>query len=252
MLARSRLRRAAVDVTADDGVRHQLWVDQRRRKNRRPHARGRCLAGALHRRRPSPLGRGGARRGKARGGEGSHTYFLTVLFPQSEMTILDYNRVLRDLNGRTPEQLLAELRRALRGRAERSAGAARRCRRSRHVSRRPLVPAHPATRRRAARRDPATRSSGCRSRCSRATSSSRFSASPIRAPTSASTSSAAAAGWPNWNGWCRRAPWRSAFALYPTQMSDLMAVADAGAIMPPKSTWFEPKLADGMVSHVLD
>jgi uncharacterized protein (DUF1015 family) len=42
-----------------------------------------------------------------------------------------------------------------------------------------------------------------------------------------------------------------AFALYPTQMSDLMAVADAGAIMPPKSTWFEPKLADGMVSHML-
>ena len=40
-----------------------------------------------------------------------------------------------------------------------------------------------------------------------------------------------------------------AFALYPTQMTDLMAVADAGAIMPPKSTWFEPKLADGMVSH---
>jgi uncharacterized protein (DUF1015 family) len=35
-------------------------------------------------------------------------------------------------------------------------------------------------------------------------------------------------------------------------MSDLMAVADAGAIMPPKSTWFEPKLADGAVSHVLD
>jgi len=43
-----------------------------------------------------------------------------------------------------------------------------------------------------------------------------------------------------------------AFALYPTQMDDLMAVADAGGIMPPKSTWFEPKLADGMVNHVLD
>jgi uncharacterized protein (DUF1015 family) len=35
-------------------------------------------------------------------------------------------------------------------------------------------------------------------------------------------------------------------------MDDLMAVADAGATMPPKSTWFEPKLADGMVSYVLD
>ena len=43
-----------------------------------------------------------------------------------------------------------------------------------------------------------------------------------------------------------------AFALCPTAMDDLIAVSDAGGIMPPKSTWFEPKLADGMVSHVLD
>jgi uncharacterized protein (DUF1015 family) len=35
-------------------------------------------------------------------------------------------------------------------------------------------------------------------------------------------------------------------------MEDLMTVADAGQIMPPKSTWFEPKLADGLVSHLLD
>lgn len=43
-----------------------------------------------------------------------------------------------------------------------------------------------------------------------------------------------------------------AFALHPTRMDQLMAVADAGQVMPPKSTWFEPKLADGLVSHVLD
>ena len=43
-----------------------------------------------------------------------------------------------------------------------------------------------------------------------------------------------------------------AFALHATQMSDLMAVADSGEVMPPKSTWFEPKLADGLVSHVID
>jgi len=43
-----------------------------------------------------------------------------------------------------------------------------------------------------------------------------------------------------------------AFSLYPTSMSDLMAVADVGAIMPPKSTWFEPKLADGLLSHVFE
>lgn len=40
-----------------------------------------------------------------------------------------------------------------------------------------------------------------------------------------------------------------AFAVYPTGMEDLIAVADAGQVMPPKSTWFEPKLADGMVSN---
>ncbi|MES9847339.1 MAG: DUF1015 domain-containing protein, partial [Candidatus Thiodiazotropha sp.] len=43
-----------------------------------------------------------------------------------------------------------------------------------------------------------------------------------------------------------------AFSLFPTSMEQLMAVADAGEVMPPKSTWFEPKLADGLVSHVLD
>ncbi|NMC33353.1 MAG: DUF1015 domain-containing protein [Veillonellaceae bacterium] len=43
-----------------------------------------------------------------------------------------------------------------------------------------------------------------------------------------------------------------AFSLYPTSIGELMAVADAGDIMPPKSTWFEPKLRDGVVIHTLD
>jgi uncharacterized protein (DUF1015 family) len=43
-----------------------------------------------------------------------------------------------------------------------------------------------------------------------------------------------------------------AFALHPTSMGDLLAVADAGEVMPPKSTWFEPKLADGLVSLPLE
>ena len=43
-----------------------------------------------------------------------------------------------------------------------------------------------------------------------------------------------------------------AFSLFPTGLDELMAVADAGKVMPPKSTWFEPKLADGLVSYVLD
>lgn len=43
-----------------------------------------------------------------------------------------------------------------------------------------------------------------------------------------------------------------AFAMYPTTLDQLMAIADAGEIMPPKSTWFEPKLRDGLLVHTLD
>jgi len=43
-----------------------------------------------------------------------------------------------------------------------------------------------------------------------------------------------------------------AFALFPTLIEDLLMIADAGEIMPPKSTWFEPKLRDGLVMHMLE
>ena len=40
-----------------------------------------------------------------------------------------------------------------------------------------------------------------------------------------------------------------AFAMYPVSLEELMAISDAGEIMPPKSTWFEPKLRDGLLIH---
>lgn len=46
--------------------------------------------------------------------------------------------------------------------------------------------------------------------------------------------------------------WQVAFSLYPTAMTDLLDVADAGKIMPPKSTWFEPKLLSGLFLHDLE
>jgi len=42
-----------------------------------------------------------------------------------------------------------------------------------------------------------------------------------------------------------------AFSMYPVSVKDLMRIADAGGIMPPKSTWFEPKLRDGLLSHLI-
>ena len=46
--------------------------------------------------------------------------------------------------------------------------------------------------------------------------------------------------------------WQAAFALYPTSIESLMAIADAFEVMPPKSTWFEPKLKSGLIVHMLD
>ncbi len=42
-----------------------------------------------------------------------------------------------------------------------------------------------------------------------------------------------------------------AFSMYPVTIDDLMAISDSGGIMPPKSTWFEPKLRDGLLIHLI-
>ena len=90
-------------MTADDGVRHQLWVIDDDATiaalTRAFDALPALYIGDGHHRSAAA-----ARVAEARGdGAGSHRDFLTVIFPHHEMTILDYNRVLRDLNGRTAD-----------------------------------------------------------------------------------------------------------------------------------------------------
>jgi uncharacterized protein (DUF1015 family) len=50
----------------------------------------------------------------------------------------------------------------------------------------------------------------------------------------------------------RSGEYQVAFCVYPTSVEQVMAIADAGEIMPPKSTWFEPKLRSGLVLHLFD
>jgi uncharacterized protein (DUF1015 family) len=249
LLARAAAGAPEVDVTADDGVRHQLWVlaDDAAiaALTRAIHALPALYIADGHHRSAAA-----ERIAKARGGEGSHSYFLAVLLPQSEMTILDYNRVLRDLNGRTPETLLAEI-------GERYAVA---------PSDQPARPQgtgevgmvlggrwYRLTLRpeflKKASADPVARLP--------VTLLSRNIIEPIFNVTDPRRDKridfvGGGRGLAELERLVASGQMAVAFALYPTQMSDLMAVADAGEIMPPKSTWFEPKLADGMVSHVLD
>jgi uncharacterized protein (DUF1015 family) len=250
MLARAASGKPAVDVTAEE-VRHQLWVIDDAATiaalTRAVEALPALYIADGHHRSAAA-----ARVAKARGGEGAHDYFLAVLLPQHEMTILDYNRVLRDLNGRSTDELLAEIRRryAVEPSKEPVAPAAAgevglylAGRWYRLALKQELMAEAPQG------KDPVARLS--------ITLLTRNVIEPIFGITDPRTDKridfvGGGRGLGELARLVSSGQMAAAFALYPTQMRDLMAVADAGAIMPPKSTWFEPKLADGMVSHVLD
>jgi uncharacterized protein (DUF1015 family) len=184
---------------------------------------------------------------RAPAAEASHGYFLCVGFPSAALRIYDYNRVVTDLNGLSAAEFVARVGRAFTVvRAPRQArpGAARTFglyvagQWYRLSAPRAPVPSDPVGRLDVSLlhreliepvlgiRDPRTDPridfvGGIRG---------------LEALEQRVNSGAAAA----------------AFALYPPSMDQLMAVADAGLLMPPKSTWFEPKLADGLLTHVLD
>ena len=248
LLARAAVGTPDVDVTADDGVRHQLWViaddtDIAALTNAIDALPALYIADGHHR------SAAAERIAKARGGEGSHSYFLAVLLPQKEMTILDYNRVLRDLNGHTPDALLAEIGKRytiapsdqpVRPQSAGEVGMVLGGRWYRLTLRPELLKNAD---------DPVARLP--------VTLLARNIIEPIFNVTDPRRDKridfvGGGRGLGELERLVASGQAAVAFALYPTQMSDLMAVADAGEIMPPKSTWFEPKLADGMVSHVLD
>jgi uncharacterized protein (DUF1015 family) len=250
MLARAAAGKPAVDVTAEE-VRHQLWVID-------DEATIAAITGAVEALPALYIADGhhrsaaAARVAQARGGKGAHDSFLAVLFPQHEMTILDYNRVLRDLNGRDPDALLAEIRKryavapSSEPVAPASAGEVGMVVAGRwyRLTLQPELAADAAQ-----ADDPIARLP--------ITLLTRNIIEPLFGITDPRVDKridfvGGGRGLGELARLVTSGQMAAAFALHPTQMRDLMAVADAGAIMPPKSTWFEPKLADGMVSHLLD
>ena len=243
LLAEAASGKPAVDVTADDGVRHQMWViadaaaiDKLTKAFDALPAI--YIADGHHR---------SAAAARVAAGRKSDGYFLAVLFPERKMTILDYNRVVKDLNGREPAQFLDELRKIftvaasdepVRPAAPNEFGMYLAGQWYKLTLRADLIPADPIG------RLPITMLA-------------RNVVEPLLGITDPRTDKridfiGGARGLEGLAARVDSGEMAVAFALYPTQMSDLMAVADAGEIMPPKSTWFEPKLADGMVNHVLD
>jgi uncharacterized protein (DUF1015 family) len=183
---------------------------------------------------------------QSRKGAGHSGGFLTVTFPHNQMQILPYNRVLKDLNGLTPEQLLAKLDAIF---ILSPGGAPKPTRkhelalylggqwRTLHVRLQF-----------AATKDPIERLD--------VTLLQKFVLDPIFGITDPRTSKrinfvGGIRGTAELEKLVNSGEYACAFSMFPTSIVDLMEIADAGGIMPPKSTWFEPKLRDAMFCHMI-
>ena len=242
----------AADVTADDAystVRHQIWICTDAEKI---DAITRCFDGmeALYiadgHHRSAAASRVAAAR-RQDDCELSSDYFLSVIFPHQQMQILDYNRVVKDLNGLSADAFIARLGEKFL--VSPSCDAVK-----------PSCPGeiglYLPKRWYRLNLDPKL-----------------FSKDPVAGLDVSLLSDhvlgpilgiadlrrdkridfvGGMRGLAELEKRVDSGEMAAAFALYPTRMNQLMAVADSHQVMPPKSTWFEPKLADGLVSHVLD
>ena len=242
------------DVTADDDIRHTLWVI----RDAATLSHLTAAFDAMHalyiadgHHRSAAASRVSAARRAANpkhSGVESYNYFLSVIFPHHQMKILDYNRVMVDLNGMNAAKFLQRIGENFSVQASAAPVSPSRPGEfglylpgqwHRLQIRADLIPAN----------DPVAR-------LDVSLLQNRLIA-PVLGISDPRRDKridfvGGIRGLAELEKRVNSGEMAAAFSLFATRMEDLMAVADADEVMPPKSTWFEPKLADGMVSHVLD
>ncbi|HEY7739680.1 MAG TPA: DUF1015 domain-containing protein [Burkholderiales bacterium] len=254
ILARCSAGAPDADATAEGGIRHSLWVvrdaDIQARLTRAFDALPALYIADGHHRSAAAARVAAARRAAnpRHSGVESYNWFLTVIFPHHQLQILDYNRVVAGLNGMDAETFLARLRE--RFSVERSPKPVKPARPGefglylagqwyRLAIHGHLIPAD----------DPVARLDA------------RLLSDHLLGPVLGITDLrrdkridyvGGIRGLGELEQRVNSGEMTAAFSLFPTSMEDTMAVAEARKEMPTKSTWFEPKLADGLVSHVLD
>ncbi len=240
----------AYDIVAAHDIRHALWVIDDAVTVARMTAAFESMSAiyiADGHHRSAAASRVATMRRKAGGpGDAAYESFLVVTFPMEEMNILDYNRVVKDLNGLSPEAFLARVAAAFVVEPVSAIASPRRPRemglylagRWFRLSPKGELPADPV-----ARLDVSLLTDRL--------------LDPILGITDLRKDKRIDfVGGKRGLGELERrvdsGEMAAAFAMYPTSMEDLVAVAESNQVMPPKSTWFEPKLADGLVSYPLD
>lgn len=245
LVGRKTAEPPAIDFTASDGVRHTAWVigdAQDIRSISSTFAAIPCLyiADGHHR------SAAAARVYQARKGQGESGWFLAVIFPHNQMQILPYNRVLKDLNGLTAAQLPAKLDTVF---SIRQPGVAQPSRKHElglylagqwyTLNVRPEF---------TAANDPIENLD--------VTLLQELVLAPVFGIDDPRTSKRISfvggiRGTAELEKLVNSGECACAFSMFPTSIEDLMTIADAGGVMPPKSTWFEPKLRDAMFCHMI-
>ena len=241
------------DFVAEDGVRHRvfrIFADEQIREIQQAFAKMESIYIADGHHRAASAVKVGQMRKKAHPGctgEEEFCFFLSVLFPDDELMIMDYNRVVKDLGGLSPAQFLDK------------AGSIFDLKKVSGNERRPKK-----------KGDFSMYLDGSWYMCS--VRAEDLSADPVKSLDVSLLQDLLLepvlgihdpktdqridfiGGIRGLDELERRVETDCAvaFAMYPTDISELFAVADAGLLMPPKSTWFAPKLRSGLFIHALD
>ena len=235
------------DFTAPDGIRHTLWRASSTDALVRAFVEVPLLyiADGHHRAASASRARAALReQNPEHTGEEEYNRFLTVIFPSDQMQILPYNRVVRDLHGMLPQEFLAAVK-AKFDVTEGSADVPARGRFGMYLRQRwyNLTPLDPST----AQTDDPTASLDVSVLQDQLLD-------PILGIKDVRTDKridfvGGIRGTSELERLVNEGRAAVAFSLSPTTIEDLLRVSDANGIMPPKSTWFEPKLRDGLLIH---
>jgi uncharacterized protein (DUF1015 family) len=250
VVARTIAASPLFDFTAPDGVQHTIW----------PVAAGNeaallaafaavpalYIADGHHRAASAARARQQLR--GSNGATGEWDTFLAVAFPGNQMQVLPYNRVVKDLGSFTPESLLAALRKQFTV-TEGSATPARRGEVAMYLGRRWYTIALGTAPGQVPRGLPPADALDV-SRLQDAVLTPLLGIGDVRSDKRIDFVGGAR-GTAALEALVDSGAFAVAFSLYPVSVDDLMTISDAGGIMPPKSTWFEPKLRDGLLSHVI-
>jgi uncharacterized protein (DUF1015 family) len=240
------------DFTAPDGVRHTLWRVGGAVRDALVAAFGRIpalyIADGHHRAASAARARADIRDHaltRASLGDGAdYTTFLAVAFPHNQMQVLPYNRIVKDLAGLAPDAFMA----AVRERFDVSPGPAAPARRgdiSMYVPRQ-WYTLHPRVAPDASNPIASLDVSVLQDQL----------LDPVLKIADVRTDKridfvGGIRGTAELENHVHSGKAAVAFSMYPVSVAELMKVSDAGEIMPPKSTWFEPKLRDGLLIHVI-